>query len=401
MGQMLQPKHSDRPGVNSSKSAEKRVGPRDIVPDYEYRPPYDPTFVGRELELQWLDKRLFDRDLRHSPILITGVGGVGKTALLRQFLASLRISSTPLWLDLSSSADPEVLGEFIDHLYKRRSRHDFIVVLDGADALTDTELQHTVGRVFNLKAVRSLVIATRRTPSLHRAETLALTALSSVDAARLFQALSSRSLSQQALEEAIRSTHGFPLAVSLLVDLLANEGPDALSQVLSGQLYDLSTTISEPSTQLVTSVVPTIITANEALVTRLKKQPEAIYDLPPRRFEEVLAELLTDMGWEVELTQATRDGGKDILAYLNTDLGRLLCLVEAKKYRRDRKVGIDLVRKLYGTLCDSQANSAMLVTTSSFTSGAKEFQQRHKYQLALREYADVVQWLQNHRPNAV
>ena len=370
------------------------------MPDYEHRPLYDPTFVGRELELRWLYEPLLNLDFRQTPIFVTGVGGVGKTALLRQFLASRRISSTPLWLDLSSSADPEVLNEFIDHLSKQRSGREFLVVLDGADALTDAELQNTVGRIFNFKLVRSLVIATRRTPNLDQGETLALTALSSGDAAQLLQKLSSTILSPEAVEKAIRSTHGFPLAVSLLVGLLANKDPDALAQVLSGRLYDLSDlskTIAVPSPQLVTSVIPTIITANEALVAQLKKQPEAIYNLPPRRFEELLAELLTDMGLEVELTPATRDGGKDILAYLNTDLGKLLCLVEAKKYRHDRKVGVDLVRKLYGTLCDSQANSAMLVTTSSFTSGAQGFQQRHKHRLALREYADIVQWLQNHR----
>ena len=103
------------------------------------------------------------------------------------------------------------------------------------------------------------------------------------------------------------------------------------------------------------------------------------------------------MGWEVELTQQTRDGGKDILAYLNTDLGRMLCLVEAKHYRKDRKIGVDLVRTLYGTLCDAQANSAMLITTSSFTSGAQEFQQRHEYQLGLRDYADVVNWIMKYK----
>lgn len=99
------------------------------------------------------------------------------------------------------------------------------------------------------------------------------------------------------------------------------------------------------------------------------------------------------MGWEVELTQATRDGGKDILAYLNTDLGRLLCLVEAKHYRKDRKVGVELVRTLYGTFCDAQANSAMLVTSSSFSPEAHEFQRKHRYQLALRDYTNVISWI--------
>ena len=371
--------------------------------DFEYRPLLDPKFVGRESELQWLDDRHFRRRYySFTPLLVTGVGGVGKTALLRQFLASRRISSTVLWLDLYSQPDPTAaLDAFIDQLYEQRSRKSFIVVLDGAETFADEQLRVAIGRVFNFKAVRSLLIATRRPITLEREDTLALGPLTAGTAARLLSDHLPVKLPPESVDEMVRSVHGYPLAVLLLAQLLRTDGGTHIDEILSGRIYDLSQTIVVPSTELITSVGPRIITANEALVARLRQHPETIYDLPARKFEELLAELLADMGLEVELTQPTRDGGRDILAYLNTDLGRLLCLVEAKRYRRDRKVGVDLVRKLYGTLCDSQANSAMLVTTSCFTSGAQEFQQRHKYQLALREYADIVQWLQNHRPKAV
>jgi restriction system protein len=110
-----------------------------------------------------------------------------------------------------------------------------------------------------------------------------------------------------------------------------------------------------------------------------------------------VAELLDGMGFEVELTKQTRDGGKDILAYMNTGIGRFLCLVEAKKYRQDRTVGVELVRTLYGTLCDYHANSAMLVTTSSFSEDARAFQKRHEYQLSLRDYGNILEWIQDHK----
>lgn len=187
------------------------------------------------------------------------------------------------------------------------------------------------------------------------------------------------------------------LTIQLLAGLLESGNIASLGQFLKGPLYDLSKTIAVPSSETITSVAPTIIVANDALMKALKKQPKDIHSLSPRKFEELLTELLSDMGWEVDLTQQTRDGGKDILAYLNTDLGRLLCLVEAKHYREDRKVGVDLVRTLYGTLCDAQANSAMLVTSSSFSRDAREFQQKHKYQLALRDYADLVTWITRYK----
>jgi HJR/Mrr/RecB family endonuclease len=102
------------------------------------------------------------------------------------------------------------------------------------------------------------------------------------------------------------------------------------------------------------------------------------------------------MGHEVTLTQATRDGGKDILASIKTECGEFLCLVEAKKYRADRKIGVSMVRTLYGTLCDYQASSAMLVTTSTYSKDAHAMQEKHQYQLSLRDYTDVAGWIQRY-----
>jgi hypothetical protein len=58
--------------------------------------------------------------------------------------------------------------------------------------------------------------------------------------------------------------------------------------------------------------------------------------------------------------------------------------------------GVELVRTLYGTLLDYQANSAMMVTSSSFSKDAHEFQKKHKYQLSLRNYTDLTGWIQNY-----
>jgi HJR/Mrr/RecB family endonuclease len=113
----------------------------------------------------------------------------------------------------------------------------------------------------------------------------------------------------------------------------------------------------------------------------------------------LIAELLRDMGHEVVLTQATRDGGKDILASMKTECGEFLCLVDAKKYRADRKIGVSMVRTLYGTLCDYQASSAMLVTTSSYSNDAREMQEKHRYQLSLRDHTDVAAWVQRYGTN--
>jgi restriction system protein len=375
--------------------------PEHKSPILRYEPRFDASFVNRENELRWLYEHVIAPRRRNSAIFVTGPPGIGKTALLNHFVATRRIQSTPVWLDLPPFDPVPATTEFVEQLYAQRLRDDLIVIIDGAELLSDNELQHFIGGLFNLKAVRSLLFASRRTPKLDRIDLLSLSSLTEIDTAQLIKAVLSSELLPKTLDEAVRLTQGNPLAVSMLGSFLKSGGQQAVLDLISGRLYDVSKTVALPETQIVASVTPKIVSATDALIEELKKQPDSIYDLSSRKFEELLAELLSDMGWEVELTPATRDGGKDILAYLDTDVGKLLCLVEAKKYRHDRKIGVDLVRTLYGTMFDHQANSAMLVTTSSFTSDAHEFQRRHEYQLALRDYGHIVQWIQRYKQKTI
>jgi restriction system protein len=365
---------------------------------FQYEPTFQPTFVNRNSELDWLGERIFDPSLQHSPIFVTGVGGVGKTSLVKQFLDTRRVSALCFWVDLHQQPSAIVaVTEFTEQLYQARSRDRYLVVVDGAEFLSDGELTHSISGLLNLKAVQSLIFISRRKPQLKRMSILELNTLADVDAGRLIKAVLSAEFPPDVIAQAARTTQGHPLTISLLGGLFRSGGTEAVLDFIGGRLYDVSKAVAVPEDKIVASVTPAIIIANDTLIEQLKKQPDAVFRLPPRKFEELLADLLKDKGWEVELTPTTRDGGKDILAYLNTDFGKLLCLVEAKKYRHDRKIGVDLVRTLYGTMCDHQANSAMLVTTSSFTPDAHDFQKRHEYQLALRDYSHLVQWIQQYK----
>ena len=370
----------------------------------EFDPPieYDRSFIGRNSELEWLRDAYFRRGRSFAPIVVHGPGGVGKSSLLRQFLATSRISQTPVWLDLYSSDHPlDEIDSFIERMFTDQETRpsDLLVILDGAEHLTDKEAEDAVGRIYNWKAVRGLLVTSRRHLSLSRSEALELGPLDLASASSLLQSKSDLSIDPSDLNRLASAVNGYPLALRLLASLIQTNVPAEIARLLASNFYDLSDVTQAPSSEIISIARPIIVSASEALVRDLKNRPEDLLAISPRDFEMVLAELLTDMGWEVELTKATRDGGKDILAYMNTDLGRLLCLVEAKRYRTDRKIGVDLVRTLYGTLCDYQANSAMMVTTSSFSPDAHEFQKRHQYQLSLRDYSSVVEWITKFKGN--
>jgi HJR/Mrr/RecB family endonuclease len=365
--------------------------------EYIFDREFDGIFINRKRELNWLDQELFNEN-SFRPILIWGKGGIGKTALIKYWLHSRRISTTPLWID-ANKLDTESILNFIENRYESDRHEDYIVVIDNSDNLTDEEYSTTTQRLYNRKAVKSVIFISRNVPKIERSKVLELSTFNEIDSEQLIKSLIPGLISDPALIQAINAVNGYPLAISLLSELLKSGKINSLSSFLNKPLYSLNNGILLPEKEIISTFSPIIVFENERVVSALKKNPTDLYKLSPREFEKTLAELLRDMGWEVELTKQTRDGGADILAYLNTDVGRLLCLVEAKKYREDRKIGVDLVRTLYGTLCDAQANSAMLVTTSSFSKDAQKFQQKHQYQLSLRDYTDLVNWIMKYGNN--
>ncbi|MFP8843576.1 restriction endonuclease [Shewanella baltica] len=240
------------------------------------------------------------------------------------------------------------MQEFIKHLYEDRPKGNFIVIVDGADVLSNEEIESTTGRIFNIKATRGVAFLGRNARNVERGENLKLESFDDPVAEEYLSTLLENEVEWEVLLKAIDVAKGNPRALGILVNALKTGGPKSFQDILSGQLYEISDGIAVPKENIIEIVRPKLISSTDYLVEKLKKQPQHFYELSPRQFEELLAELLTDMGWDVELTKETRDGGKDILAYLNTELGRILCLVEAKRYRYDRKIGVGLVRSLYG-----------------------------------------------------
>ena len=361
---------------------------------------YQHGFIGREAELKWLDDRLYRRSYSHNPIVVTGLAGVGKTALIKQWFSTRRITYRPLWVNLEERLDDSVIDEVVLQLREPSMSHLFdsgiTVVLDSTEYWSQPRIEAAVSRIFNYKIVSSVIIVSRQRLNFKRAEYLEIGELNHANADELLNGFLQSHLTADQFNQAFAATNGHPLALRMLAQLLKDGNFDTVVASLRNEpIYQLPQKIIVPEKEIIDVTKPIILFTENKLIKSLQKQPSDLRQLDPRTFEKLLADLLVDLGWEVELTKATRDGGADILAYMNTELGRFLCLVEAKHYREDRKVGVELVRTLYGTLCDAQANSAMLITSSSFTKDARDFQRKHEYQLNLRDYADVIKWILN------
>ncbi|MBU3946970.1 MAG: restriction endonuclease [Proteobacteria bacterium] len=142
---------------------------------------------------------------------------------------------------------------------------------------------------------------------------------------------------------------------------------------------------------------PLIINANEALLHKIAVDPQLIFSLSGDKFEDLMAELFDGIGYSVEQTQKTRDGGVDIIAVKSLDDVSLRFLIELKRYSPTRKVGVTLVRSLYGVKHHLGASKAIIATTSDFTMPATMFADAHKWDLELKAFEGIMKWVTLYR----
>lgn len=95
-----------------------------------------------------------------------------------------------------------------------------------------------------------------------------------------------------------------------------------------------------------------------------------LYEVSPEEFESVIADLYRDEGYAARTTQSSNDDGVDVIA--ESDEERVL--IQAKRYKPSRTVGVDPVQRTAGLLSDREWNptSVVVATTAGFTDPAKE-----------------------------
>jgi restriction system protein len=108
------------------------------------------------------------------------------------------------------------------------------------------------------------------------------------------------------------------------------------------------------------------------VLSGLDQRPN-LMELTPSEFESLISNLFQKMGLETRLTQASRDGGVDCVAYDPRPIFGGKVVIQAKRYKHT--VGVSAVRDLFGTLQNEGASKGILVTTSGYGKAAFEFAQ--------------------------
>ena len=142
-------------------------------------------------------------------------------------------------------------------------------------------------------------------------------------------------------------------------------------------LKDLRASISNQPGELVAvkpilefnMIDPRFVQETDILST-LDQRPN-LMELSPSEFESLITNLFAQMGLETKLTQPSRDGGVDCVAFDSRPVLGGKVVIQAKRYKNT--VGVSAVRDLFGTLHNEGASKGILVTTSGFGKATYEF----------------------------
>ena len=110
-------------------------------------------------------------------------------------------------------------------------------------------------------------------------------------------------------------------------------------------------------------------TATDDLRRYLSGRRDELGVVAPRKVEELVASVFRNLGYVVELTSHSGDGGIDII--LLRDSGSQQIAVQVKRHKR--KIDVSQVRAFFGALPPNRIHEGIFVGTTEFTPGARKF----------------------------
>lgn len=133
------------------------------------------------------------------------------------------------------------------------------------------------------------------------------------------------------------------------------------------------------------------------IIRMISRNPEEIYDIDPRRFEELIAGAYERAGYdEVILTPRSGDKGRDVIATKN-GIGSIRIFDQIKRNRITHPVTADDVRALAGVISMAQNVSKGVLTTSGILAPNLEkdeyIAKLLPYRLELRPRDILLPWL--------
>jgi restriction system protein len=132
------------------------------------------------------------------------------------------------------------------------------------------------------------------------------------------------------------------------------------------------------------------------IIAMMQRDPNVIYQLGWREWEEIIAGAYTQQGFDVILTPRSNDKGRDVIAS-SRGIGCIRYFDQVKRYNPNRLVTADDVRALIGVLAiDPNVSKGILTTTSDFAPGIlqdENIKRLMPYRLELKPKHALLDWL--------
>lgn len=353
----------------------------------------DQVFTGRSRELDLLAREFLGENSR--VVAITGGMGIGKTALALMF-AQKYATSFPAGTYHINTSSFEPLRNAINSQVSHPGS-PYLLILDNLDKKPTQPQQQEIAELRMERPSARILCLSRDAEWFTQADfTLKLGGLVDTE---LHEFLKKLGFAWGTIHDASDVTAGSPLFAQMLADNIKTSAMSPREIIESLREFHYSGLLGPDGrplgrgTREEIQIVTDLRLISDDLLKKAHANPSLLYEITPRRFEEFVADILARLGYDVTLTPASKDGGKDIFAAKKDDLGTFLYFVECKRYAPDHKVDVTLIRELFGVVQAENATAGILATTSSFTRGAQEFQARRSHQITLRDYVGLQQWM--------
>jgi len=172
---------------------------------------------------------------------------------------------------------------------------------------------------------------------------------------------------------------------------LARVDPEACLRGLNASVSRSPAELSPVRPVLEFNMVDPRFVEESDVLSSIDQRPN-LMDLTPGEFEALITNLFEKMGLETRMTQASRDGGVDCVAYDPRPIFGGKVVIQAKRYKNT--VGVSAVRDLFGTMQNEGASKGILVTTSGY--GKASFQFAENKPLELLSGSNLLYLLETH-----
>ena len=160
----------------------------------------------------------------------------------------------------------------------------------------------------------------------------------------------------------------YPLMKYMIPLLMQGNSHDAISKALATNVMPSLAPIMSGSL-IFTSIILAYNAWKRGELFRCQNSIETLRTISWREFEELIAEVYKRKGYNVTETGGSgADGGVDLIL----KKGGEILFVQCKHWRMER-VGVKVVRELYGVMAAEGASGGIVISSGLFTQEAQEF----------------------------